>query len=98
MANRNTCVRFHGNGGETITIPASEWARILVYLWRNRHRWVLAKEMALDLGTIEIHPRLSQLRNRFGVGIDDMPGPRRQKLYRLSQTVKVVEEEHTHVG
>lgn len=90
MPARN-CISFQIDGGEVVTIPASEWARILEYLWGNRHRWVFAKEMALHLGTIEIHPRLSQLRNRFGVAIDDMPGPKRQKLYRLSPTVKVVE-------
>ena len=91
MAYDNSSIGFSVEGSETVTIPASEWARYLRYFWRYRHKWVLAKEMARDLDTIEIHPRLSQLRNRFGLVIDDKPGPRRQKLYRLNQSVKVVE-------
>lgn len=91
MHNDNSSIDFQVDDGEAVIIPTSEWARHFRYLWQNRHRWVLAKELARDLDTIEIHPRLCQLRKRFGVVIDDMPGPRRQKLYRLNPSVKLVE-------
>lgn len=91
MAGNNSRICFENEQGATVAIPTSEWARIFRHMLDLFPEWVTAKQLAVDLGTIEIHPRLSQLRSRFGVEIDDMPGPRRQKLYRISPAVKVVE-------
>lgn len=93
MAVSNSRICLQNDEGAIVTIPSSEWARILRHMLELFPEWVTAKQLAIDLGTIEIHPRLSQLRNRFGVEIDTVAGPRRQKLYRLSPSVQVVEVE-----
>ena len=94
----NSLIRFRIDGGELQTIPSSEWARILRYLDSNRHVWLTILEIVIALRTVEVHPRLTQLRGRFGILIDTQPVPEseggrgRKLLYRLNPRVEVVEE------
>ena len=91
-------IRFRISGGEEHTIPPSEWARILRHLWRKRHQWSTILDLVTELRTVEVHPRLSQLRNRFAVMIDTQPAPdsgnprSRTLLYRLSPRIEVLGE------
>lgn len=87
----STPIAFRIGDGEIQTIKPSQWSRLLCYLWLNRHRWVTAFEVTLALGSLEVHPRLSELRNKYRVPVDHKPAPKRMKLYRLDPSVVVLE-------
>lgn len=85
-------VQFEADNVLPTTIPAGECLRTFEHFHLHRNQWLLAKDMAVDLRTIEIHARLHDLRHRYHVPIETKPGPRRQKYYRLHPSVKVLED------
>jgi len=91
VAYSNETITFQIDEGEAQTLRQSEWARVLCYLWLNRHRWVTVLEMITELRTSEIPARLSQLRTKHGVPVESKPGSGRKKLYRLDPSVVVLE-------
>ena len=94
MAISDKLVRFRISGSEIQTIPKSQWARLLRYLWINRDRYSEVLEMIVDLDSSEVPPRLSQLQSRFGILVDKEQVPSsKKKRYRLSVLVEIVGEE-----
>lgn len=93
MADEQRSIRFQADDLAPVTIPASatECVRYFEYLLLHRNRWLLAKDIASALRTIEVHARLHDLKHRYRVPIETKPGPGQQKLYRLYSSVKVLE-------
>lgn len=94
MPYENIKVSFKADNVSQTTIPAqaSECVRHFQHLLLHRNQWLLAKDIASALRTIEFHARLHDLRHRYRVPIETKPGPRRQKYYRLHPSVKVLED------
>ena len=76
--------------GEAVGKLTPSRLHVFDYLLRNRPGWFLARDMGVALGTLEIHPRLSEITDiHAGLierkpGPDPAPGQRRQMLYRAS--------------
>lgn len=94
MAYSDNPISYRIDGGELRTIPRSQWARLLRFLWLNRRSCVTVLELVGHLDTTEVSARLSQLQgDRFGVLIDSEPVPgSRKRRYRLHSSVEVVGE------
>lgn len=95
MSYTNHPIRYRIDGGEIRTIPKSQWARLLRFLWLNRASFVTVLEMIEQLETSEVSARLCQLQSRrFGVLVDREPIPGSRKIrYRLNAKMEVLGEE-----
>jgi len=90
---------FRLPGGEAHTIPRSQKAQLLRFLWRMRGQWVVVEHMVLATGKCFQYSRaLDSLRNGLGIPIlceaaDKRTKPGKFGLYALSKEVDVWEPE-----
>ena len=91
MVKRKLSIRLKIDGGEWMFF--GEHARVGLFFWRNRKRWLTMFTAMLALRSDEVKARLSDIETKVGREILDRKAQAssRRKLYRLKSDVEVEE-------